>query len=768
MKRLASSILLVFCAAGIAGAEPLKISNDKLTVTYDKAGGTFSVADKASGREFLASGRLYEDAAGAVVEPMQHETFGKGSRIVVALADGGEISLELCDESPFVMIRGTLVNKGKKDLNLKRLGPVSFMLDLGKSPEDLRTMGTAGLTAPDKNPGSYLFLTLDDPATRHGVVSGFVTNERGSGVLFSDVKNGGVRFKAQIDYGHLRLSPGEFAKTETLAVGYFDDARLGEEAYADTIRRIHHIQLHPRTNGYCTWYSDKHSKAGDEKSIVELADFAARELKPFGFSFVQLDDEWQDGGTFNGPRRGFDRVKSDGPYPHGMAPVAEKFKNLGLTAGIWFMPFARNHKDPEYKDRQNWFVKRDNGQPYEVRWGGTSLDLTFPEVQDHLTKLVKTIHGWGYNYFKMDGLWTGSATELMYVNDGYVDDHMGNNLPFHNPKKTNVDMLRDGLRLVRQAAGPDVFFSGCNVSQNMRSFGACMGLVDSMRIGPDNGTKWDELIVGPVRGTRLYFLNGRTWWNDPDPSYVRADLPLNEGRFLTSWVALSDSFNLNSDWIPDLPVERLDVMKRTMPYHGATARPVDYFDNDMPRIWHVSDTRQAVRRDVLGFFNWDGKDAVITTSAAKAGLDAAASTWHGFDFWANEPVADFKGELALTVPGRSCRVIAVRADAGHPVLLSTSRHVSQGILEVTDETWNADTQTLSGVSQVVANDPYELRIAGIEDGGKSWKPVSAEADEMTTDLHEGSGIVRVKMNPVSSGAVKWSVKFKALPAAGKN
>jgi len=768
MKRLASSILLVFCAAGMAGAEPLQISNDKLAVTYDNADGTFSVVEKVSGIKFLTKGRLDGKSAGAVVEPMQHETFGAGRRIVVTLADGGENSLELCDELPFVMIRSTRVNKGKGELDLTRLVPAEFILDVGKSAEALRTMGTAGLTAPDKNPGSYLFLTLADPATRHGVVAGFVTNERGSGVLFSDVKNGGVQFKAQIDYGHLRLSPGEFARTETLAVGYFDDARIGEEAYADTIRRIHHIQLHPRTNGYCTWYSDKHSMAGDEKSIVELADFAARELKPFGFSFVQLDDEWQDGGTFNGPRRGFDRVKPDGPYPHGMAPVAEKLKNLGLTAGIWFMPFARNHKDPEYKDRQNWFVKRDKGQPYEVRWGGTSLDLTNKEVQDHLTKLVKTIHGWGYNYFKMDGLWTGSATELMYVNDGYVDDHMGNNLPFHDPKKTNVDMLRDGLRLVRQAAGPDVFFSGCNVSQNMRSFGACMGLVDSMRIGPDNGTKWDELIVGPVRGTRLYFLNGRTWWNDPDPSYVRAALPLNEAQFLTSWVALSDAFNLNSDWIPDLPAERLNVMKRTMPYHGATARPVDYFDRDMPRIWLVSDLRQSTRRDVLGFFNWDKKDAVITTSAAKTGLDAAASTWHGFDFWANEPVADFKGDISFTVPGRSCRVIAVRAAVGHPVLLSTSRHVSQGILEVTDETWNADTQTLSGVSQVVANDPYELRIAGMGDGGKIWKPVSAEADGVTTELQEGPGLVRVMMHPATSRAVKWSVKFKAVPAAGKN
>ena len=68
----------------------------------------------------------------------------------------------------------------------------------------------------------------------------------------------------------------------------------------------------------------------------------------------------------------------------------------------------------------------------------------------------------------------------------------------------------------------------------MRTLGGCMGLVDSMRIGPDNGHRWADyreeiakngsgsIITGPIRGTRLYFLNGRTWWNDPDPAYVRA------------------------------------------------------------------------------------------------------------------------------------------------------------------------------------------------------------------------------------------------------
>ena len=780
MKDTRLSSFAVLLLAQYVSAATVSIQNKTLAVSYDDARGTFSVTERASGTVFLKDGKLAGRIAGAKVGMAQDPVFGSGQRIALTRTDGSVVSLELYRELPFVLVGDELHNGSATELDATSVVPARFTLDLGKPASELRTMGTAGLAAPDKNPGSYLFLTLADPVTRRGVVTGFVTNDRGCGVLFSKVEGGQVQFHAQIDYGHLRLAPGASARLETLAIGLFDDARIGQESYADAIAKQYHIKLHPQVAGYCTWYSDPHGGAADEKSIVELAEFAAKELKPFGFSFVQIDDEWQDGGSYNGPRRGFDRVRPNGPYPHGMKPVADRIQQLGLTAGIWFLPFARNHQDPEYQDRQHWFMKRPDGKPFETAWGGTSLDLTQPAVQAHLAALVKTIHGWGYNYFKMDGLWTGTATEQIYVNDGYQDDHMGNNAPFQNSRKTNVEVLRDGLKLLRQTAGPEVFFSGCNVSQNMRSLGGCVGLVDSMRIGPDNGQGWrdyhDEilknqsgaLITGPVRGTRLYFMHGRLWWNDPDPSYVRASIPLNQARLITSWVALSGQFNLNSDWIPGLPAERLEVMKRTMPHHGATARPVDYFDTIMPGIWLVSDTRQSVRRDVIGLFNWESSSQTIAATTAKAGLDPARN-YHAFDFWDNTPIVSFSGAFQFDVPARSCRVIAVRASEGHPVLVSTSRHVTQGMVDVTGENWSRSRKTLSGASQIVGSDPYELRVAGLNEGGNKWQLLAATI--AAADQAAGVAITpkpaapseegwrRVLITSRNSQTVKWTLKF---------
>ena len=759
----------------VASAAPLTIENRSLSVKYDDAVGSFSVAEQPSGTLFLKDGKVEGTAVRAKVERARDAVFGSGKRILLTRADGSTASLEIYPDLPFVLVRGTRHNAGQDMLDLAKVVPATFTLDLGKPASELRTLGTAGLTAPDQHPGSYLFLTVADPATRRGVVAGWLTVDRGSGVLFSGVNAGVVEFKAQIDYGHLRIPPGESAKLETLMIGVFDDARLGEEQYADALKRQYHIQLRPQTAVYCSWYAEQHGMAGDAASTVELAKFAARELKPFGFGVVQIDDEWQDGPKLNGPRRGFDRVRPDGPYARGMAPVAAEVEKLGLTFGLWWLPFGRNHQDPEYQDRQHWFVKRLDGKPYDTDWGGTCLDLTHPEVQAHLAKLARTMRSWGVKYYKMDGLWTGAACEQVYVNDGYKDDHLGNNRPFYDPLKSNIEAYRAGLKLIRKNAGEDVFFSGCCVSQNERELCA-IGLVDSMRIGPDYNADGKGTRTGPIRGSRLYFLNGRVWWNDPDPCIVRASgeamgckpVSLEQARLGASWVAIAGQFYLNSDWIPALPPERLDVMKRTMTSHGATARPVDYFDNSLPTTWLVTDSRQAVRRDVIGVFNQEASALNIDYSCAKLGLDPA-KPYYGFDFWANAPMPSFCAGFKCAVPPTSCRIVAVRGQEGHPVLVSTSRHVTQGIVDVIGEKWSASRKTLSGVSQVVGHDPYELRVAGLDEGGRKWKltraSVSAKDNAAGVVVLAKPSVVgeegwcRVGLDAPESRAVHWTLEF---------
>ena len=781
-RRLCTTItlpILVLLGSGFriagAGDRPVAVGgkgntmilqNAFLSVTVDAKGGRFAVTPSSSGGPKIVAGRFAGVGEECVVttKAVVGHPLGRGQAVEVAAEGGDRFTLTVLEGLPFALCRAHKRNTGSEVVTLKGLDLVSFELEPGGVPfEQLRSLGTAGLKPVDGHSGSYAFLAVADPATRAGVVAGWLTHDRGSGVLFSEKANESARVSGRIDYGKLRVAPGKVAASEILAIGCFEDARLGLEAYADAVVRYYGIKLRPQVDGYCTWYSRPHGGASDETHVVELARFAGRELTPFGFDFVQIDDYWQDGKRRNGPAKVFERVNPGGPYPGGMKATAGKLKDAGVMPGIWFMPFAGDRQDLHFADHQDWFVKKPDGSPYFTRWGGTSLDMTHPGAREYLAGIVKRMaHDWGYTYFKMDGMWVGSATKLTYVNNAYVEDDIGEAV-FHNPDKTNIEAYRDGIKLVREVAGDDVFFLGCCVSQNMRSFGAAFGLVDAMRIGPDNGSSWGSLKRGPWHGSNRYFLHGRVWYNDPDPVYVRSQMPIQHARLICSWVALSGQLNVSSEWLPGLPADRLDILKRTLPSHGMLPRPVDLFEEDIPRVWLLTDMRKA-RRDVIGLFNWDEKaPAVIECSLAKLGLPSGR--YVGFDYWANAFLPPFERTLKVTVPPASCRVLSVCASKDTPRVASTSRHITQGVVDLVEEKWDGGKATLSGVSRVVADDDYELRIA-VQPGEQSWEamavtsaPEDAKAGVSASLSQNGPRIRAVIQSPLSRD-VRWSVTFR--------
>jgi hypothetical protein len=764
--RLIVSVGAVLLAARLAIAQDrdLTIQNAALIAKWHPTCGHFSLLARPSGRTVIAHGTLSAASGAARIVPVLDKAFGEGQAIEVFYQKENRSVITLFPELPFALIRASLHNETAELLVTNKVQTLSVPVSLNRPAAELKVLGTGGLLALDRNPGSYAWLAVAHPQSRNGMVFGWLTHDRASGVLFSRATGDTARVEAQLDYGRLRVAPSKTEDLETLAVGYFDDARLGLESWADAVAKAHDIKLRPQPAGYCTWYSRPHGGASSEKPLAQLSGFAATNLAPFGFSVVQIDDGWQAGLSTNGPDRNFSTHKPRGPYPSGMKAIADKIKADGLVAGIWFMPFAGTYYDPFFKDRQDWFVKRTDGAPYETAWGGTCLDMTHPGPRAYLAANARRMaQEWGYGYFKMDGLWTGTGTRQQYVNSGYKDDGIGDAL-FHNPEKTNLEAYRDGLKLVREAAGQGVFFLGCCAPQNMRSYGGAFGLVDAMRIGPDNGADWRGLMRGPIFGSRHYFLHGRVWYNDPDPVYVRTNLPLKHAQLICSWVALSGQLNLSSEWLPGLPPDRLDLLKRTMPAHGLLPRPVDLFESDPPRVWLLTDTRHGRRRDVVGLFNWADKEATFDEALARIGLPE--EEYDAFDYWGNALASPCKGRLRVPVPAQSCAVLSLRPAAAHPQLLSTSRHVTQGMVDVTEETWNEAARELSGSSQVVGNDPYELRILLRTTGGR-WTPVSAgiaDADRdagVRLEQKREEDLFRLSLRSPQRRSVRWQVRFAA-------
>jgi hypothetical protein len=246
--------------------------------------------------------------------------------------------------------------------------------------------------------------------------------------------------------------------------------------------------------------------------------------------------------------------------------------------------------------------------------------------------------------------------------------------------------------------------------------------------------------------------------------------------------------NLVSEWLPGLPPERLDIYKRTIPNHTKlSARPVDLFEREMPNIWHVSHGEGDDRVHLVGLFNWNfpergrssdsgameepttqeaqaakrGEVGPVTVKLDPAQLGIPAGTeLVGFDYWAKKFVPAFSGAQEFTLPPGSCKVFALRKKIDRPQLIGTSRHISQGLVDVIDVKWDEEKNVLSGRSRVVGDDPYELRI---DTAGRKVEQVTTAGGggrfETAAKAHGDDGGLRVTFTSPASGEVTWQVRF---------
>lgn len=773
MKHSISAIigLLMVCTAScqttidssdtFAGQGNITIDNGIISVCYYVEDGTFSV--RHGTKLFIKRGYLQKVTSDNT--PMAsvltiRDNLGAGRAIQIKFPSGYTYNLSLYGNMPFVFIKSNIHNSTNQTMNIIKMTAVSLDANLDKEVKDIRILGCDGLTSAEQDRISYTFLSMVEPESCSGIVAGWLTNDKASGIVLSKSKESSVLIEGRSEYGNLLIEPDKNADGETFAVGYFDDALVGLEEYAGAIAKHYKIKLPEIPSGYCTWYSQPYGGASDEIHMAELVDFCSKELKKYGFNLLQIDDKWQLS------RRDFTSYNPKGPYPNGMKPTADKIKAAGMTAGIWFIPTGWDPNRPVFEEHKDWFVHKKDGSIYTVYWAGSCLDMTHPQAREFLFKVISQMtRQWGYKYIKIDGLWTGMAVKILYPKPDYRDDNLGDAV-FHNPAKTNIEAYRDGLKLVREASGDNVYILGCNIAQNMRTLCASIGLVDGMRIGRDIGARWSSILSCAEMGTRLYFMHKRLWHNDPDCLMLREPLSLDQARAWGSWIAVSGQLNIASEWLPGLPDERLDIIKRSLPNHGLCGRPIDLFEKNPAKIWHLTDGKELQRKDIIAIFNWDDKKPdTVRVELEKLNLPRGDSgIYVGFDYWADKFIEPFTDAIEAQMRPSSCRIISIQPLQEQPVLVSTSRHITQGIVDVVEQSWNNRKNTFSGISRLVGSDPYELRIFAPTDGEK-WQVDSvkvSKADEqvgVTIQKRQTGKEIRIAINSPENRIVSWEVLF---------
>ena len=296
-------------SAGVLVAEegPVVIRNKYLEVRTDRETGEITVL--ARGKPIVTSGRIVAAGRSPKVLPLADDRLGVDSFSVESSDGRFRASVSFCGDGRFLLIHPGLYNNAADLKSLTKLAVFRGAVAISDKGHSVRLLGTGGLVKSGKITGSYMWLAVAQPDNPGGVVAGFVSSDRGSGVVFADTTDNPLQIDAQIEYGRLLLKPEERCGAENFVIGYFDDVRDGMEAWADEVVRTYKIELRPQPSGYCTWY---HAAASNEEAMVRQTEIAARELKPYGFDFLQIDDGWQDGIKKNGPRKNFTRSAPTG------------------------------------------------------------------------------------------------------------------------------------------------------------------------------------------------------------------------------------------------------------------------------------------------------------------------------------------------------------------------------------------------------------------------------------------------------------------------
>ncbi|HZN00953.1 MAG TPA: NPCBM/NEW2 domain-containing protein [Pyrinomonadaceae bacterium] len=525
----------------------------------------------------------------------------------------------------------------------------------------------------------------------------------------------------------LRLKDGAVLKNyfrDTLKIKYF--------APIDKTR----FPLPP--SGWCSWYFFYQEINEDEIKLA--AKWIAENLKDYGVQYVQIDDGWQGTGRGLGENRDWSTINNR--FPSGMDGLAAYIKSLGLKPGIWLAPHGQSN-EALVKNHAGVFLMKPDGTTASSTWEGKFLvDPSAPESQKYLKDLFAKLSSWGYEYFKIDG------------QPIVVREYRNKKSFMKNPTEDTDELYRETLRSIRAGIGPDRYLLGCWVVPLEG-----VGLMNGSRIGADVLPNWDGFKFAMRATMQYYFLHNVAWYADPDVFIVRAPLPIEQARAWATLQGLTGQAALMSDRLVDLSPERVELIKRVYP--AVDIRPLDLFSSDRnKRIWDLKINHLGRQYDVVGMFNYDETKPIVSYVSWKdLGLPVDGPV-HVFDFWNKEYLGAWAKGISLELLPASTRVLSLVPATDQIQLVSTSRHITQGWVDLISHQLSGN--HYSGRSKLIRNDPYNLRFAFPR--GKNFVIKRATAGGLQVRISNHQGWAEVEITSPRTAEVSWEVTF--APASG--
>ena len=178
-----------------------------------------------------------------------------------------------------------------------------------------------------------------------------------------------------------------------------------------------------------------------------------------------------------------------------------------------------------------------------------------------------------------------------------------------------------------------------------------------------------------------------------------------------------------------------------------------------PRAWVVEG---APRWWTAVLVNWD--DEPLPTSLSLGALGIAGARFTAYDVWRDAPLADLKDTVTVTLEARSTLTLGLRPAAARPLVIGTTRHVVQGAVDITEETWDAAARTLAAKSVNLDARAYAVTVAV----PKGLRPGTCKADVPCTVRSLETGHAVIEWAAGGDGRdIKWELSFRSTPTTRK-
>jgi alpha-galactosidase len=415
----------------------------------------------------------------------------------------------------------------------------------------------------------------------------------------------------------LEVGPGAQLASEKVMFTAGPDYHAQVESYGSVIRRLHHALVRqPAPWGWWSWTAYYFGLS--EGTALTNAQWLKKNLRSYGYDLFHVDEGYAYAdGELTTPNASL--------YPHGIRRLGYQVSEMGLRYGMWVAPFRVSERAYVYQRHPEWLVHDAHGRPIQIGFVEGSrdplyvLDTTHPGAQAYLRDTYRTlVQKWNVRYLKAD-----------FMDDTAIEG-------FHyRPNTTAVEAERMGLKIIRDAIGPDVL-----LDKDGSPMLPAVGYADLGRISTDTGHSFAGMREDATGIAARYYMNGNFYQADPDAFTVstqlitdqswhtsKAPLTTDEAQVSITLAAIAGGMMEIGDDLPTLGTEpeRLRLVQNhdllDMVRLRRAMTPVDLMtysaEDGQPSIFFL---REDNRQSMLAVFNWTDAKSSHTLPLRELGL----------------------------------------------------------------------------------------------------------------------------------------------------